>query len=275
MFKDYATGHCGTAFDLVMNRYGLSLPKACTYISQKLQLGLEDETVEVEEHYMPEPRVEAEKRNYNHRTYPKEWSKNELSFWQQAEVDRATLSKLCVRLLSKFWAYNRFNKQYEVKARHDNPMFEYVQNGWSKVYVPYAKYSSKFYTLGKKDPYYIFGLNQLPLSGRRLVVAGGEKDVIACVAHGVNAICFNSEEANPANNPRFVEILISGRFEEICFIYDNDETGVRQMKKMHDLFGVTYKILPQMPPYQSGKERNDLFDFYTLKRENTNLVSLH
>jgi len=277
MYKDYATGHCGTAFDFVMNKYGLSLPQACNYISQELQLGLEDETVEAEEQYVPEPKIEAEKRNYNFKTYPKPWSKYELEFWEQAGVDRPTLEKLCIRPLSRFWAYNRFNKQYEIKARYDNPMFEYVQNGWSKIYVPFAKYASKFYTLGRKDPHYIFGIDQLPLSDKRLVVTGGEKDAVAWIAHGGNAICFNSEEANPSEYPRFIELLISGRFEEICFIYDNDKTGIRQMKKMYDwfgLFGVTYKVLPQMPPYQSGKERKDLFDYFTLKREGADLVSL-
>jgi hypothetical protein len=228
---------------------------------------------------MPEPKIEAEERNYEYKTFPKPWSKHDLAYWGQAGIGQSTLERLYIRPLSKFWAHNRYNKQYEIKARHDNPMYEYIQNGWSKIYLPYAnsKYVSKFYTLGKKDPYYIFGIDSIDWSDKTLAINGGEKDVAAWMANVGNAICFNSEEANPADYPRFKKLLISGRFEKIVFIYDNDETGVRQMKRMAKMFGrwgATYKVLPQMPPYKDGKPRKDVFDFYELKHEKTNSVHL-
>lgn len=268
MYKDFATGHGGTAFDFVMEKYGLNLSQACKYIAQRL--GIEKGEMEVEEQFKPEPQIEADERNYDFKTYPKQWSRHELAFWEQAGITRPILDFLRIRPLKRFWAFNRFNKQYEIKARFDNPIFEYVQNGWSKIYLPFAnpKYTSKFYTLGRKDPYYIFGIDQLPYSDSMLAIVGGEKDVAAWWANVGSAICFNSEEANPENYPNFLDIIYSGRFERILFVYDNDETGIRQMKRMTEKFnqfGAEYWI-----PKGVG-EGGDIFNFFeNRKREGVN-----
>jgi hypothetical protein len=260
LYKDFATGDQGTAFDFVMEKYGLNLPDACALINKELKLGLDGRDIEAKEQFKPEPKIEEE-RNYNYRTYPKPWSRHELDYWSQAGIGRDTLDLLRIRPIKRFWAFNRFGRQYEVKARYDNPLFEYVQNGWSKIYRPFAQaqYESKFYTVGRKDPYYIFGLNELPYSHYILAVTGGEKDAAAWIANVGPAICFNSEEANPSDYPNFTRLVTSGRFGRIVFIYDNDETGARQARKMAEMFGCEWWI-----PKGVG-EGGDLFDYFKEK----------
>lgn len=262
-YKDPATGDGGTAFDFVMEKYGLNLPDACSFINRKMNLGISGgKDVNAEKIYKPEPVIyEEDDRNYSFRTYPKPWSRRELEFWGQAGIVKKVLDFLQIRSISRFWAYNKKGEQYEIKAKYNNPMFEYVQNGWSKIYLPFAnsKYLSKFYILGRKDPYYIFGIDKLPKSGDVLAVCGGEKDAASWIANRESAISFGSESCNPELYPSFVDMVNSGRFRKIVFIYDNDETGIREMKKNAKKFGAEYWI----PPGDGNGE--DLFDYFKAK----------
>jgi hypothetical protein len=261
-YKDYATGHSGSAFDLVMNLYGLDIKQACNKINEDMGLGLDGEHVEAERQYKPEPQILPDTRNYDFSVKPKPFNKNDKAFWGQYGITERILRMYECFPISEFHAYNKENKPYQIKARFDNPLYFYQRNGWGMVYRPLSKYTNRFYNIGKKPDGYLFGLEQLPQSGERLYFVGGEKDVMSMRAHSYYAVCFNSEEADPANYPDFLQLVSSSRFGEYIFMYDNDRTGVRNMENNALRFGIQYTVLPNM-----GEGRKDISDFFFLRRQ--------
>lgn len=268
-YNDYSTDHSGSAFDLVMQMYDLNFPQACAKINQDLQLGVEKAPkVEAERKYKPEPKVLPDNRNYDFTVKTRSWEKKiDEAYWGRYGITIDLLERFRCRPVSYFHAFNKDNKPYQIKAKFDDPLYFYQQNGWGKIYRPRGnpKYVSKNYTLGRKPDGFLFGYRELPKSGRRLFFTGGEKDVMALRAHGYYAVAFNSETADPGNYPRFYELIGSGRFGECLFLYDNDETGMRKMEENVLKYDVGYMVLPQMPDGYS--DISDWFKFHYEKQE--------
>jgi len=267
-YKDYSgryaydkRGH-GSAFDLVMEMFGLTLSQACNKINEDMNLGLEGEHVEVERKYKPEPKILPDKRNYNYFVKVKVFDKNDRNYWGQYGITREILNLYNCYPISEFHAYNKENKPYQIKARFDNPLYFYQRNGWGMVYRPLAKYTNKFYNLGKKPNGYLFGYDELPKSGKRLFIVGGEKDVLSMRAHSYFSVCFNSEESDPDNYPIFINLIQSGRFGEYIFMYDCDEAGVRNMEANALKYNLPYMKPPSMPsPFK------DISDWFKLRKQ--------
>ena len=263
-YKDYATGHSGNAFDLVMEMYGLNLAGACAKINQDMNLGLEGgKYIEAERQFKPEPDVLPKDRNYDFSVKFKKWDDRvDGKYWGMYGVDEPTLKMFYGYPISDFHAYNKENKPYQINARFDNPLYFYQRNGWGMVYRPLAKYTNKFYNLGKKPKGYLFGYEQLPKSGKRCYFVGGEKDVVTMRKHGYFACCFNSENSNPDNYPQFLSLINAGRFNEYIFMYDRDEAGIKNMEINAMKYNLSYTILPEMP-----EGYKDISDWFKLRHE--------
>jgi len=262
-YKDYATGQSGSAFDLVMEMYNLTLEEACNKINQDMNLGIEGgEKIDVERQYKPEPRI-ISNRNYEFRVNYRPWEeKIDGGYWGQYGIDKKICDLFWCYPISSFHAYTKENKFYEIKAKFDDPLYFFQRNGWGKIYRPLAntKYVSKNYILGKRPYGYLFGFEQLPLSGKRLYFVGGEKDVMSMRAHGYFAITFNSEESDPGNYPDFLRLICSSRFAKYIFMYDNDETGKRKGEENALKYGCNYTQLPEM-----SEGYNDVSDWFKLR----------
>lgn len=259
-WKDYSGGS-GSCFDLVMQMYGLDLPKACAKINEDMDLGIDGGGhVEAERQYKPEPKILPTEKNTNYRIHKRTWqSKIDDSFWGQYGIKEKDLLFYNCFPISKFNAYNRYNKPYEIKARYNDPLYFYQGNGGGEIYRPCAKYTSKFYNIGVSQYGILWGYNQLPQSGKRVFFVGGKKDVITMRVHGYFAVTFDSEEANPARYPEFLKLITSSRFEEYIFMYDRDETGVNRMLNNALKFNCGYMIPPDM-----GEEGTDISDWFKL-----------
>ncbi len=264
-YNDYGTGQSGSAFDLVMEMYGLKLHEACDKINEDMQLGIEGgEHVEADRQYKPEPKVLPDNRNYSFKVHFRLWESFDDAFWGQYGITKHICDLFRCYPISQFHAYTKENKPYEIKATSDNPLYFFQRQGWGKVYRPKAnpKYMSKSYNLGKRPSGYLFGYEQLPYSGKRLFIVGGEKDVMSMRAHGYFAVSMNSEESNPLNYPNLMELIKSSRFANYVFMFDNDKTGKRKMEENALKLGCNYMELPSMP-----EGYKDISDWFRLQNE--------
>jgi len=147
-------------------------------------------------------------------------------------------------------------------------MFGYLGNNYVKAYRPFSK--KRFFYGGNTKEGHVFGLDQLPLRGDTLFIAGGEKDVLSLVSHGFNAICFNSESATI---PKSLIRRLSFRFKHVVMLYDVDATGQKHMDKAVESLK-EYHVKKLLLPLRGSKEEKDISDFFRLGHKPGELLEL-
>ena len=256
-WKDF-TGMSGSCFDLVMIMYGVSFNEACSIINQEMNLGLEsDFNKVVKPVYVPKKEPEyIDERNYNYDVEHMKWTKELLTFWERYGIKQEHLDYYNVNALRSVYAYNKNNEMYHIEATSTEPIYGYIQEGWAKIYRPYS-HPMKFLYIGDKPKDFVFGLEELPEKGKTLYLVGGEKDVITMYAHGMSAVCLNSETSSLLNYPKLLELFKGNRFDKYVVLYDNDEVGIEQMDKVVEEFPIfTKKVVPELD------YGNDISDWY-------------
>ena len=212
--------------------------------------------------------IPVERRKRPYATVQKPFSTLELAFWGKSGIRENTLKQYRVVSLKKFSSENADGKPYALIATEQEPMFGYLGRKHVKVYRPYSQI--RFLYGGDMGENYCFGLEQLPAKGDLLFITGGEKDVMSLAAHGLNAICFNSETAMI---PQTLVHRLSFRFKHIVLLFDTDKTGLESsLKREEELrqYGVKRLVLP----LSGQKEEKDISDYFALGNSREDLIRL-
>ena len=168
------------------------------------------------------------------------FNKLEMSYWLSYGIPLDILRLFDVRCLSSCRFERADGTCYTIYGTKELPMFCYSYSGGTgiKVYRPGAEVG-RFMYAGILPIPYVFGLSQLCRSDRTafalsssafvkdlcLFVTGGVKDVLSLASRGFPAICLNSETSGV---PISLFCQLPERFPYIVFLYDSDETGVRE-----------------------------------------------
>ena len=192
------------------------------------------------------------------KTIEKPFSEQELSFWKEYGIPQKELNKYKVKSLTSYKSKNSEGAPFQLETSRTEPIFAYFGNGYVKLYRPYSK--MRFLYGGQMPEIYCFGLEQLPQRGDVVFITGGEKDVLCLSAHGFNAVCFNSETANIANE--MIEML-ARRFRHVIFLYDMDETGKRESTRQCEIFSA-YKTIRMELPLSGTKQEKDISDYFRM-----------
>jgi hypothetical protein len=238
-YKDFATGDCGDAFDLVMRLYNCNFKKALQIINQEMCLGLSNIKVNPVRHYKKKEHKQQKAIDYS--LVSRLFTDKDLAYWKAYGVDKSILSLFNVISLESYTRYYPSNTRTYI---NDNLMFCYRETTFAKIYSPLKK-KRKFGYVGQRPRGYLFGYKQLPYKGKRLYLTGGEKDVITLRAHNKFAVCMNSENSNPAFYPQLLELWQSDRFEEYCVLFDNDKTGEERSQYLSDKYNLIIKKAPK------------------------------
>ncbi|PZV79581.1 AAA domain-containing protein [Algoriphagus aquaeductus] len=130
-------------------------------------------------------------------------------------------------------------------------------DGSIKVCKPFLKNKWSYLSEDQVNPNpKVFGINQLPANGEMVVIAAGEKDVMALYTIGIPAICFNSETTSL--EPKVIKAL-KKKFKEIVLLYDRDNTGFDKSSQFSKEFKIPSAILP------AGTYDKDVTDFLAAK----------
>jgi archaellum biogenesis ATPase FlaH len=200
----------------------------------------------------------AEKKIRPYSFQSKEFSAEELAFWQKFGVRVDILSLFNVCSVRDFASENGDGKPYTLYSTKMEPIFGYKSKRYIKLYRPFSKI--RFLYGGSIVDNYCFGLEQLPSKGDKVFITGGEKDVLSLSARGLHAICFNSETATI---PKSIIRKLSFRFKHIILLYDMDKTGLsssaKHEKDLKDL-GVKRLLLP----LSGTKDEKDISDYFSM-----------
>lgn len=208
------------------------------------------------------------------------FNKYELGYWNKYGIGLDTLEKFNVRCLKECYFERPDKTGFNVKGNSEIPMFGYTFNNGEgiKVYRPGAE-SCRFLYAGKLPKPYIFGLDQLDDNKNDiLLITGGEKDVMSLSAKGFQGISLNSETAK-ISNFLFNKITL---FKNIVFLYDSDETGVREselrVKELKEMClnsaGKNIKVVRVVLPLAGTKKEKDISDFFMLGHSGEELREL-
>ena len=200
----------------------------------------------------------AEKKIRPYSFQSKEFTAEELAFWQNFGVRVDILSLFNVCSVRDFASENGDGKPYTLYSTKSEPIFGYKSKRYIKLYRPFSKI--RFLYGGSFVDNYCFGLEQLPSKGDKVFITGGEKDVLSLSARGLHAICFNSETATI---PKSIIRKLSFRFKHIILLYDMDKTGLsssaKHEKDLKDL-GVKRLLLP----LSGTKDEKDISDYFSM-----------
>lgn len=156
------------------------------------------------------------------------------------------------------------NSKYDYVRRFTKESFAFAHiigdSQTIKAKCPNSKNKIGKYFYIQNSGNYCFGYNQLPKTGKYLIIAAGEKDTLLINEHfeeyDISAICFASESANI--DVKFLEQL-KLRFEKIYTCFDNDKGGVMGMKKQANQHGIPYIDISEYT------DLNDVSDIYKTK----------
>jgi AAA domain/Homeodomain-like domain/CHC2 zinc finger/Toprim-like len=247
LFKDFA-GESGNCFTFVMNRFNLSFPEALKKINDDMTLRIGNVKEGLS---LTKCKVIS---NNLYRTVNKEFSKTELSYFEDYGITEGTLIKYGIMSIDTYRATSKkTGNPYSGDSSQDNFIIGYAYGENAiKIYMPKAK-GMRFLFLGDTQKDFIFGMKELPEKGKLVFIAAGEKDLLALVSHGLNAITLKSEAAH---FPEEVFEELQTRFTDVVVLYDNDEEGLKYSKKTATNLGAKRIILPDM---DGGKDVSDYF----------------
>lgn len=279
ILKDFGSPEWnGDCFKLVSNITGLNLTtqfvEILQVIDKELNLCCLNDHSFLSQEYKPlEPRETFIKKNpLPFTAVCRNFTSSEVLYWNQYGINLQTLERYNVKSIDKCH-FTKPNKKYTVYGTYKAPAFGYMFNQGKGIKVYRPKSENRFLYGGVLPYPYIFGYEQLPDTGDTLYITGGEKDVLSLASHNFNAICFNSETAII---PKDILSKLSLRFNEIIFLYDSDETGVRESNKrvsealeqgLNNVFRVHL-------PLAGTKKEKDISDYFYLQRTANDLQEL-
>ena len=247
IFHDFSGDFYGNFINVVMRKFNVGYYKAIDIIASDFGFTKKINSVEVKQ---SESKIEKSAPS-NIQVEIKEFSKRELNWWKDYGVTQEILKKFHV-----YSCKNIFLNGELINTNNNNLIFGYYGGKkdnlelW-RIYFPGRK-MYRFLTNWPSKK--IQGYNQLPKTGKLLVITKSMKDCLTLYSLGISAIAPNSENIFVSDS---VLEDLKKRFKYIVVMYDNDIPGIsnmRKIKKKHP--ELLYYFIPRK------YEVKDISDFY-------------
>lgn len=216
LFKDHGTGECGNVIKFVQLYTGLTnYNDILKDIVEKLKITNSTKLVSSKQYIPSTETVIGVVRQ--------EFTDVDKKYWGQFNISERTLKHFRVNSI-KYYLCNGIVKGI---YKNDNPMYAYKVYNHFKIYRPLAdKYTKWRNNLTEYD---IQGYDQLVQKGDVLIITKSMKDVMCLYEMGIPAISPSSESTFI---PEDVLKLLKSRFKRILILFDRDEAGVKQSRKI-------------------------------------------
>lgn len=264
-FHDFATGDSFSCFSLVMALFNCSYYKALRIIAS--DFGLTSETVDKVKATVSNTPKFNDTEQCIIQTQIQDFSEKELKWWSEYGITPDILKKYKVYSCKHVF----LNGNLFAESKEQNFIFGYYggkKNNvelW-RIYFPKRR-SYRFINNWTSSK--IQGFEQLPKTGKGLVITKAMKDVMCLNSLGIPAIAPCSE--NLFINENMLKELKS-RFETIFVMYDNDLPGISNLvkiKKEHP--ELNYIWIPRK------YEAKDISDYYKMygRNKTVNLIKTY
>lgn len=219
---DFATNEHINCFQVVMKKYNVNYYEALEIIAKDFHL-IKGTNNNKEVPIIVKPLEET--KSVNIQVQIKEYTKEELKWWEEFGISKKLLKKYQIYSLQHIF----INGELKFTSSEKCPIYGYYfgkdKNGnekW-KCYFPLKTEYRFINNLSKKV---LQGYHQLPKTGDLLVITKSMKDVVALYGFGIAAVSPNSETLF-VDDKKLEEF--KRRFKHILVLYDNDRTGLHNM----------------------------------------------
>lgn len=245
LFNDFSTTDAPLdCFEFVKQKFDISFYEALLQIDYDFNLGYGLTTNYTPISVKPKPHIIPKKISLLCKPQP--LNIRDLHYWNQYGISKATLKKFNVYSVKAVFK----NKQPHWIYTISNPIYCYrFKDNKKKCYKPYANKGFKFISSPGISTVYQ-GYEQLPPKGELLIITKSMKDVMLLYELGYSAIAPNGEGYKICD-----ELIteLKSRFDRIIILYDNDEPGIKNAKRLSDAIKCEYIITP---------DTKDISDYY-------------
>jgi hypothetical protein len=244
-FKDYSSNNTGTVIDLIMKLYNLDYLQALIKLDNDLNGRLV--LVGTNNHNS----TFSSKLENKIEIVPKLYTQEDIDYWKQYYLDIQDLEYFNIKPCKEVWLNDKLWYTYNSK----NPCYRYVFNGKYKVYKPLDKTGYKWLN-NCNNIENIQGFVYLDDTSDTLIITKSFKDV-ACIKKHLeyNAISFHGESHYIKED---IINYFKKRYKNIYFFYDNDKSGIRDVRKLSELYNIPHIILPD----KGAKDISDYIKLY-------------
>lgn len=173
---------------------------------------------------LSETRIKAQSRD---------WLETDLNWWRSFGIELETLIRFNVRPVQFVWLGS--DMIYQFSSLEVFAAYVYEEIDSLKVYFPHRA-TYRFYHNNAST---LQGYNQLPLSGRELVITKALKDVMVLHKYGIPAVAPQSETI--ILNKEQLDDL-NQRFSNVVAFFDNDHAGIIALRKYKELGMKVYML---------------------------------
>lgn len=234
-FFDHSKDLMLDCFNVVQHSQNLSFRQALERINQDLGLGLgTNQAIPVVNQI---ERVEYQKTPIKYHIEAKPWDESSLSYWKSFGITEKTLKEHDVYNTKNVYKDGKFTS----RSTEKNPIFTYIlPSGNCKHYRPLSRDKSRKWW-GNTNKLDLFGRVEGMQPGELLIITSSLKDVMVCHEAGYTAVAPQNEHSS--FDQSFLD-EVNSKFDKIIVIYDNDETGLTQMKQCKEKYGWDYAVPP-------------------------------
>jgi len=233
-FKDYSSGNTGNAVKLVM------LLSDVPYWKAKLKVIQDYNEYKLNNKYAPIKEFKVYNK-YQVTDYEiRHWTNFDQNYWSMYKINSRLLEAYNVSPLAYYIMSKEEDDKKKVIKIEGRNIYGYFKDDGTlyKVYQPKVK-KKKFI----KVKNYIQGSEQLKYDKEFLIICSSLKDLLAFNKLKItNGECIAPDSENTLI-PELALRKITEKYNDVCVVFDNDEAGIKSMKKYQDKFNFKYVIL--------------------------------
>jgi DNA primase len=223
-------------FNMVQDHFGVSFYKALEIVNDHFKLNLlaghHDDSDYVIERRKQIIEISQKKKNKHAMSFKARMfnSQGDKEYWSAYEISRSDLIKDNVFPIIWYKLYSK-KLQSDVVIRPQTRAYLIANfDERLKIYTPDKKGKGRWATNCTSDD--IWGYNELPIRGEKLIISKSYKDWRVLRNQGVeNVIAFQNEGMHP--NLEILNTLLNN-FKEIIVFFDNDRAGIEAAEKLVD-----------------------------------------
>ncbi len=267
-YKDLSTGDRGGVFDLLMNLWNLSYEDTLKRVYEDMVKFHNNSTVKK---YNPciVRRTDTYNKNSNLLCKVRDWKDYDIEYWNKYGITLKWLKYAEVYPVSHI-IVEKNDQKFTLNA--DKYAYAYVEhkegNTTLKIYQPFNKNGYKW--SNKHDSSVISLWTKVPKESTNICICASLKDALCLwINTGIPSLAVQGEGYNLSDT---AINELKKRYKNIFILFDNDETGIVDGKRLSEKTGFINVVLPK---FEGGKDVSDYYYILQDKRKfKTDLLKL-
>jgi len=254
---DFATKEGGSIYDLLMRLWKLPLKNVINKVFQDFKDNFNQSSVNITNNKIKNRRIiNHDEKNVIIKKIEcrsREWRDYDLKYWSEYGISIAWLKYAEVYPISHKIVYKE-GKKYVLGA--DKYAYAFVEHKEDettiKIYQPFNQQGYKWSNSHNGSVISLW--TKVPQQGEQICICSSLKDALCLWANiGIPAIAVQGEGYSLSSTACKE---LRRRFKRIYILFDNDEPGLKDGKKLSEQTGFINLTLPQ---FEGGKDISDLY----------------